>query len=72
MTEIKNTSGEVIFTSASETDTIKQALHQALRARVNLLYADLQDTDLRGADLGESNLQYANLSRANLCCANLR
>lgn len=72
MTEIKNIDGEVIYTSKNPDDTIKQALHQALKARGNLQYADLQDANLRGADLGGINLKYANLSRADLFRANLR
>jgi uncharacterized protein YjbI with pentapeptide repeats len=76
MTDIKNIDGDVIYTSASPNDTIKQALHQALRARVNLQYADLQDANLQGAnlrwaDLREANLQGANLQEADLQGANL-
>jgi uncharacterized protein YjbI with pentapeptide repeats len=76
MTDIKNIDGDVIYTSASPNDTIKQALHQALRARVNLQYADLQDANLQGAnlrwaDLREANLQEADLEEADLRGANL-
>lgn len=71
MTEIKNRSGEVIFTSASSNDTVKQAVEQAVEANVSLmdaaLYgADLREANLRGADLRAAHLGKANLSRAKL------
>ncbi len=71
MTEIKNRSGEVIFTSASPNDTVKQAVEQAVKANVSLAgadiwKADLQSADLRGADLRAAHLVKANLSRAKL------
>lgn len=72
MTDIKNIDGEVIYTSASETDTIKQAVEQAVKAGADLRGADLSDADLRGSDLEGANLRWANLHRADLTGADLR
>ena len=51
MTEIKNTYGEVIFTSANPDDTFKESVEQAVEANVSLMKANLQEANLRGADL---------------------
>lgn len=72
MTDIKNIDGDVIFTSASPDDTIKEALEQAVKAGVSLQRADLEWTDLQGVDLRDADLQDTNLNEAKLMGANLR
>jgi hypothetical protein len=72
MTEIKNVYGEVIYTSAKVYHTVGHAVHQALKAGVNLQCADLANVDLQYADLGGANFQGVNLMKANLQNANLR
>ena len=71
MTDIKNIDGEVIYTSASETDTIKQAVEQAVKAGADLRGADLWNANLRWANLWNANLRGANLWNANLRGADL-
>jgi hypothetical protein len=71
MTEIKNKSGEVIFTSASSNDTVKQAVEQAVEANVSLMDAALQGAALQGADLQGADLRAAHLGKANLSRAKL-
>jgi hypothetical protein len=67
-------SGAVLW--EGEADTIKDAIHAALKSgadlsRANLSRADLSGADLSGANLYGANLYGADLSRANLYGANL-
>lgn len=71
MTEIKNIFSEVIYTSANDDDTIKQALEQAVKAGVSLHKADLRGADLEGADLWGADLRDADLRDADLGGAQL-
>ncbi len=65
MIEIKNLSGEIIFTSDAE------SLIGADLSGVNLYRADLYEANLSGANLSRANLSRANLFSANLFRANL-
>ena len=63
--EIKHCySNTVLYTSNKE--TLKEALEEAVKNKVNLGGADLECANLRGADLRDANLQNANLRIANL------
>ena len=63
--EIRNTSGELIFSDDSL--SIKKTVINAIS-----IMADLRWADLSGANLSEANLRWANLRWANLREANLR
>ena len=67
--EIKNLSGEVIFTH--ECASIKEAVEEAARRGANLRGADLYGANLRGANLRGANLRGADLYGADLRGANL-
>ncbi len=77
--EIKNTFGDVIYTSTKS--TLKEAVEEVVSSEANLSGADLIGVDLSGAnlfkadlsgvDLSEANLSEANFSGANLSRANL-
>lgn len=65
MIKIKNTKGEVIYTSKSA-KTTKDAVQEAVKNNVSLVKADLRNLDLRGANLSRAKLDLANISGANL------
>ena len=67
--EVKNLSGEVIFTH--ECASIKEAVEEAARRGADLRGADLRGANLRGANLQGANLQGADLRGADLRGANL-
>jgi pentapeptide repeat protein len=72
MIEIRNwRTNEVIYRSETAT-SVKEAVEQAVAARVSLRSADLRSADLESADLRSANLESANLESANLRSANLR
>lgn len=62
---------EVLFESTTAT-TIKEAVVEAVKQKVDLWKADLWKADLRGAELSEANLWKADLREADLRKANLR
>ncbi len=62
--------GEVLF--ELESNTIKEALVQAVKSGANLRGADLYGADLRGANLRGADLYGANLYGANLRGAKLK
>ena len=70
--EIKNVSGNVLFSYESEDNSIRKTLEKAVEVGVDLSGANLREVDLSGAYLVEVNLTGANLSGANLRGANLR
>jgi uncharacterized protein YjbI with pentapeptide repeats len=70
MTEIKNIYGEVIFTSGSLNDTVKQAVEQAVEANVSLMEAALEGADLREANLRDAKLWWADLGGAKIQIGN--
>ena len=61
MLEIKTIFGKVLFTYTNENATIKGALQQAIKEKI-----DLRGADLRGADLMEANLRGADLRGVDL------
>ena len=67
--EIKNIYDAVIFTSAAL--TLRDAVLEAIKAKINLNSADLRSADLRSADLSSADLSSANLSSADLSSADL-
>jgi len=70
--EIKHrVTGAVLFSHTQDSNTIRTTLELAVKARTNLISADLSGTDLSGTDLSGANLSGANLSRANLTGVNL-
>ena len=62
--DIKNIYDAVIFTSAAL--TIKDALYEAIKAKIYLRGANLSGANERGANLSGAYLHGANLSDANL------
>jgi len=64
--QIKSRLGCILFTFEDENATIKYAVEQAVRERVDLSEANLHKADLSGANLRGANLRRANLSGANL------
>ncbi len=70
MIEIKNLSGEIIFTSDAES-LIGANLSGANLSGANLSGANLTGADLTGADLSRADLSRADLSRADLTGADL-
>lgn len=64
--EIKNMTGEVLFSYECEDNTIRKTLERAVSKGVNLGGADLRDANLRGAKLRGANLGGANLGGADL------
>ena len=67
--EIRNTSGELIFSDDSL--SIKKTVINAISIMADLSWADLSWANLSWADLSGANLSGANLSGANLSGANL-
>jgi uncharacterized protein YjbI with pentapeptide repeats len=78
--EIKHRfSGSILF--SIETDSLKSAVEEAVRQRIDLSFANLEEADLyradlygmdlHGADLRGAHLYKANLSRTNLSGADL-
>jgi hypothetical protein len=67
--DIKNIYDAVIFTSAAV--TLRDAVMDAIKQKINLSYADLSYADLSSANLSSANLSSANLRSANLSSANL-
>ena len=61
-----------VLCDAPETQTVYQAVVEALKSGANLSDADLSDADLSGADLSGADLSGANLSGADLSGADLR
>jgi uncharacterized protein YjbI with pentapeptide repeats len=76
MIEIKNwKNGEVIYTSETAT-SIKEAVEEAVKAKVSLEWAylkkaNLEEANLQYASLYMANLEEAYLKKANLAWANL-
>jgi hypothetical protein len=76
--EIKHRfTGLVLFAHDAKENSLAITLAMAVKACVdlryaNLRYADLSRADLRDADLRDANLRYADLSRADLRDADLR
>jgi hypothetical protein len=70
--EIKSIFGKVLFTYEAENATIKDAVEQAVREKVSLMYANLRSANLRSANLRSANLRSADLYSADLRSANLR
>jgi uncharacterized protein YjbI with pentapeptide repeats len=68
--DIKNIHDAVIFTSAAV--TLRDAVLDAIKQKVNLGYANLGYANLRHADLSYANLRHADLGYADLGYANLR
>jgi hypothetical protein len=62
-------SGAVLW--EGEADTIKDAIHAALKSGADLSRANLSGANLSGANLSGANLSRANLSGADLSGANL-
>ena len=67
--DIKNIHDAVIFTSAAV--TLRDAVLDAIKQKVNLRYANLGSANLGSANLRYANLRYANLRHADLRYANL-
>jgi hypothetical protein len=67
--DIKNIYDAVIFTSAAV--TLRDAVMDAIKQKINLSSADLRSTDLRSANLRSTDLRSANLRSANLSSADL-
>ena len=67
--EIRNTSGELIFSDDSL--SIKKTVINAISIMANLSWANLSGADLSGADISGANLSGADISGANLSRANL-
>ena len=75
--QIKNVSGEVLYTYEKENAIIKEAVEEAVKAGISLRGADLEDAylhraNLKGADLREAYLANAILTKADLGNALLR
>ena len=67
--EIRNISGELIFSDDSQ--SIEEVVINAISSGANLRDANLRGANLREANLSGANLSGANLSEANLSEANL-
>ena len=72
MIEVKNISGEVLFSYDENITTVAEEIskHKDLRG-ADLFDADLSCADLSGADLSNANLRVASLRWAHLSGANL-
>jgi uncharacterized protein YjbI with pentapeptide repeats len=68
--ELKHRFNESVLFSI-ETDSLKSAVEEAVRQRINLSFADLEEADLYRADLYGMDLHGANLHGAALYKANL-
>lgn len=72
----------MLFSHECENNTIKITLELAVKLKVDLSYANLQDANLKdanldganftGANFTRANLEYSNFTRANLKDANLQ
>ena len=62
-------SNKVLFKSTKT--TIKEAVEEAIKAKINLSGADLSGADLSGSNLSDSDLSESDLSQANLFGVNL-
>ena len=70
--KIKNRfTGDIIFTFISENATIKDAIVEVIKNKIDLLGANLSGADLSGANLSGADLSGADLLGANLSGANL-
>lgn len=75
MIEIKNIRGEILF--KHDSDSLKEAIEEAVKDKTDLRIADLRGANLRvanlrGAYLVEANLEGADLEGADLLGADLR
>jgi len=70
--EIKSIFGKLLFTYEAENATIKNAVEQAVKEKVSLMYANLESANLYSANLRSADLESANLYSANLRSADLR
>ena len=75
--EIKDISGDVLFTHECKDNRVKKTVEEAVRQHMRLRGAylgdaDLRGADLRGADLGDADLGDADLRDAYLGGADLR
>jgi len=70
--EIKSVFGKVLFTYEKESATLKEAVEQAVKEKIDLRYSDLRYSDFSGSDLRYSDLRYSNLSGSNLSGSDLR
>lgn len=66
---IKNIYGKTIY--QCEARTFKEAVEKAIKAKIDLSYANLRFADLSFANLSHINLSFADLSHANLSYADL-
>lgn len=66
---IKNIYGKTIY--QCEARTFKEAVEKAIKAKVDLSYANLRFADLSFANLSHINLSFADLSHTNLRFADL-
>jgi uncharacterized protein YjbI with pentapeptide repeats len=69
--EIKDISGNILFTHECEDNSVKKTLEEAVRQRTDLRGADLCGAYLMGAYLSGADLSDANLSDAYLNFTNL-
>jgi len=74
--KIKDINGDVLYTSETA-ESMREAVEEAVRADVALLYADLYGAglnraDLRGGDLRYADLRWTFLVKADLTDADLR
>jgi hypothetical protein len=69
--EIKSIFGKVLFTYTNENATIKDAVEQAVKEKVNLRNSDLRNSDLRNSDLSNSDLRGSDLNNSDLRGSNL-
>ena len=72
MITIKNRfSGDVMFTSSDESQSLRDFILELIKKRANLYGANLSGADLSGADLYGADLSWADLSGADLSGADL-
>ena len=69
--EIKSILGKVLYTYTKENATIKDALEQAVKEKVNLSNSNLSNSNLSNSNLSNSNLRNSNLRNSNLSNSNL-
>ena len=69
--EIKDIFGNVLFEHKQENNTLIDTVEEAVKRRVSLCEANLEDAMLYGANLENSNLERATLIGANLENSNL-
>ena len=68
--EIKNRSGETIYTSESAT-TIREAVEEAVKSNVSLAWADLEGANLEEANLRNADMRGTIIAGATLAGASL-